>query len=85
MKSDRRAILHLIAIGRLTPAEAERLIVAWNEGREVLLVLFAVIAFAGISQVHTGGLDHAFNVLHSAKVGWLRPMASALTHILGGS
>jgi hypothetical protein len=56
MQSDRRTILHLIAIGRLTPRDAERLIAAWNEGRELLLLLAAVVIFAAVSQLNSGAL-----------------------------
>ncbi len=34
MKKERQAILSLVATGRITPAEAERLLAAWNAGRE---------------------------------------------------
>jgi len=44
MQTDRRSILHLVALGRITPAEAERLLIAWNEGREVVWGLIACIA-----------------------------------------
>jgi len=46
MLTDRRAILHLVALGRITPAEAERLLAAWNEGRESLLALTGCILIA---------------------------------------
>ncbi len=36
MKDDRRAILSLIALGRITPYQAERLLIACNESREVV-------------------------------------------------
>ena len=46
MSSDRRAILALIAMGRITPAEAERLLSAWNECRETAWILVASFGFA---------------------------------------
>ncbi|HEY1984319.1 MAG TPA: hypothetical protein VGG85_02865 [Terracidiphilus sp.] len=51
MQRDRDAILSLIALGRITPAEAERLLVVWNEGREEHWVMAGCVA-AGLSQVH---------------------------------
>jgi len=39
MQTDRRAILTLVALGRITAAEAERLLLALNAGREGLWVL----------------------------------------------
>jgi hypothetical protein len=51
MQTDRSTILHLVALGRITPAEAERLLLAWNEGREELWVLAAGVALAGLAQL----------------------------------
>lgn len=36
MNTNRRTILHQVALGRITPIEAERLLIAWNDGRENL-------------------------------------------------
>jgi hypothetical protein len=44
MRKERQAILHLVAAGRLTGAEAERLLILSNEGRE--WIWFAVLAAA---------------------------------------
>jgi hypothetical protein len=52
MSSDHRVILHLLAEGRISPAEAERLFVAGNEGRELVWMLFTCIAVAVLAQVH---------------------------------
>ena len=52
MTSDRRAILNLIATGRITPAEAERLLAAWNESHETLWIVALGLAFALLAQVH---------------------------------
>ena len=41
MKRERQAILWLVALGRITPREAERLLAAWNVGREEFWVLAA--------------------------------------------
>jgi hypothetical protein len=41
MGKDRLAILSLVALGRITPREAERLLAAWNAGREELLIMGA--------------------------------------------
>jgi hypothetical protein len=48
MRRERQTILSLIALGRITPRESERLLAAWNAGREELWVIAAcaVIGFA---------------------------------------
>ncbi len=44
MKRERQAILSLVALGRITPREAERLLAAWNAGREELWVIGVFVA-----------------------------------------
>ncbi|MGA3045617.1 MAG: hypothetical protein ABSD67_03290 [Terracidiphilus sp.] len=51
MPNDRRAILSLVALGRITPAEAERLLIAWNQGWESVLVCAACIAAVLLAQL----------------------------------
>jgi|HubBroStandDraft_1064217.scaffolds.fasta_scaffold1617338_1 hypothetical protein len=69
MKKDRRTILFLIAHGRITPAEAERLLIAGNEAREGAWLFAAVIAFALLTQADLGhvlpGLTHIAHALFS--------------------
>jgi hypothetical protein len=46
MHSDRRVILSLIAMGRITPSQAERLLATWPDEDDVILkaaVCFAVV------------------------------------------
>ena len=50
MDRERQTILSLVALGRITPAEAERLISASATGRDELLVI-AILAGAGLAQV----------------------------------
>jgi hypothetical protein len=47
-----RAILQLVAQGRLTPLDAERLLLAWNERRETAWVMACVAAIAVVGQLH---------------------------------
>jgi len=49
MDRDRQAILSLIALGRITPREAERLLAAWNAGREEMWIIGAC-AVAALAQ-----------------------------------
>ena len=51
MSSDRRAILALIAMGRITPEPAERLLAAWNESRETAWILVATFGLAALTQI----------------------------------
>ena len=76
MNTDRRAILALIALGRITPAEAERLLVVWNESRETAWILSASVGFALLAQLHLHDFVPMLNHLISTQ-------ASALAHVLG--
>lgn len=44
MNRERQIILSLVALGRITPREAERLLATWNAGREEFWVLGACVA-----------------------------------------
>jgi hypothetical protein len=46
MQNNRRTILSLVAIGRITPVEAERLLIALNVGRETHWTFVACIVIA---------------------------------------
>ena len=48
MHTDRSAILSLVAIGRITPREAERLLAVWPDGDEAVLQLALCLAFLGL-------------------------------------
>jgi hypothetical protein len=50
MDRERQTILSLVALGRITPAEAERLLSASATVRDELLVI-AVLAGIGVAQV----------------------------------
>ena len=52
MSTDRRAILSLVAMGRITAAEAERLLAAWNESRETAWIVGLCLAFACLAQLN---------------------------------
>jgi hypothetical protein len=80
MNSDRRAILALVAMGRITPGQAERLIAAWNDSRETAWILAACLAFAVLAQLHlhelVPGLMHFFEAIHRTL--------SPITDLMGG-
>ena len=52
MDHDRSTILSLVASGRITAGEAERLLAAWNESRETAWILLVCLAFACLAQFH---------------------------------
>jgi hypothetical protein len=43
MHRERQAVLSLIALEKITPREAERLLAAWNAGREEFWVIGACV------------------------------------------
>ncbi len=47
-----RAILQLVAQGRLTPLDAERLLRTWNDRRETAWVMACVAVIAVAGQMH---------------------------------
>ena len=88
MTSDRRAILQLIAAGRITPAEAERLLVAWDETRETLSIVALGLAFALLAQLHLQELVptllHFFNAQIPALAEAMRHAISPISEGMRG-
>lgn len=76
MKEDRRAILSLVAMGRISAAEAERLIAAWSADREV----FWMAAAAVVLVVAQGGFHGAIfgQLSHVLAPGWHRVAQHAI-------
>lgn len=50
MQKERRIILSMIALGRITPREAERLLAVWSLGREEFWVIAACMV-ASLTQI----------------------------------
>jgi len=84
MSTDRRAILALIAMGRITPAEAERLLAAWNESRETAWILVASFGFALLAQLQMHELLPMLRHLVSAHIPALANMLGSLIGAMGG-
>jgi hypothetical protein len=91
MHSNRRTILSLVMLGRITPAEAERLLIAWNAGREGFWVFAACIAVALLAlsnpQQSLSALSH---IAHTLLPGFTMHHALAqaihgLGRLLGGT
>jgi hypothetical protein len=85
MRSDRRAILTLVALGRITPAEAERLLLAcnesaWNSGREPLWILAFCITAVCVAQLDPNAwLLAVTEVIHSL-LAVIHQVLPAITH-----
>ncbi len=88
MNTDRRAILSLVAMGRITAAEAERLLAAWNDSRETAWILALSLAFACVAQLHLRDLlpilMHLFNAQIPALAEAVHHAFSPITDLLGG-
>jgi type II secretory pathway component PulM len=90
MRKERQAILHLVAAGRLSGAEAERLLIASNESRE-LAWLAAVAMLVCIAQ--TGGafwepfarLAHEIPGIFPAMQAAVSALSSNLVTLVGGT
>jgi|GEM_PF-2057956 hypothetical protein len=88
MNTDRRVILSLVAAGRITAAEAERLLVAWNDSRETAWILLLCLAFACLAQLHLHeilpNLMHFFNAQIPALAEAVQHALSPINELLGG-
>jgi hypothetical protein len=79
MQADRRAILALIAMGRITPREAEQLLAVWNESRETAWILLASFGFALLGQLQLHELVPMLTHFMNAQIPAL---AEAMQHAL---
>jgi len=77
MNTDRRAILSLVAMGRITAAEAERLLAAWNESRETAWIVGLCLEFACLAQLN---LRELFPMLMHFCSAQLPALAEAAHH-----
>lgn len=84
MSSDRRAILALIAMGRITPEQAESLLAAWNESRETAWILAASLGFAVLTQFRAHEVLPMLRHFVSAQILALMHMLSAVIGGFGG-
>ena len=84
MNTDRRAILALIAMGRITPAEAERLLAAWNESRETAWILVASLGFALLTQLHMHEFLPTLRHMFGTQLPALANMLGPVTGWMGG-
>jgi hypothetical protein len=82
MKKERQIILSMIALGRITPREAERLLTAWSLGREELWVIAACLS-ACLAQIAPAVVRMVHTLLPEGLPG-LHHAAMAITFWIGG-
>jgi hypothetical protein len=89
MNTDRRTILSLVALGRISPAEAERLLIVWNEGWDnswlfIALIVALVMAVFDLPQALTS-LAHFAQSLLSGREITLHHLLAQVCHPFGES
>lgn len=80
MPSDRRAILQLLANGRIDPAQAERLLVLVSEERETVWALAGCVAIAAVMQLH-GVIPEVVSLCKAALAGSLPVLQHAFASV----
>jgi hypothetical protein len=80
MHTDRSAILSLVALGRITPREAERLLAVWRDGDETILLVALCLAFAALVLPSVGNAVTAF----AQALATLLPAIERAVLLMGG-
>ncbi|MGO9435760.1 MAG: hypothetical protein ACLPH3_11605 [Terracidiphilus sp.] len=88
MDTDRRAILSLVALGRITPREAERLFAVCPNGDDALLRLalclaFAALALPGLNELFFG-ITHVLAALMPALHATVHHTLACVAQVWGG-
>ena len=83
MQRERQTILSLVALGRITPREAERLLAAWNAGREEMWAI-AACAIVGLAQA-SPALGQVVHTLLPGGLQGLHHAVAAITYWIGGA
>ena len=68
MNTDRRVVLTVIAMGRITPAEAERLLAVWDESRETAWILAISLVLVCLAQLNVHSLVPTLMQFFNAQV-----------------
>ena len=85
MRSDRRTILSLLALGRITPSEAERLLIACNASTDDFWIFAACVAATLFTLVPHLGLAALLHVSHVLLANdSLHHALSFIDRLLGG-
>jgi hypothetical protein len=96
MYTNRRAILSLVALRRITPAEAERLIAACSSDREAWWLLAGCALCAGAVQLHShlltglephtlAGVVHLFESAIGGAIPVLHHVLARIATLSGGN
>ena len=75
MRNDPGAILSLVALGRITPREAERLLALWRDGDETILQVALCLALFSLALPYVGDIVIGFGHV-------LATMFPAIEHVL---
>jgi hypothetical protein len=84
MDRERSTILALVASGRITAGEAERLLAAWNDSRETAWILLLCLAFACLAHFHVRELWPLLAHLIPALAEAMHHASWPLNKLLGG-
>ena len=84
MNTDRRAILSLVATGRITPRDAERLLAVWRDSDDALVRMVLCLAFAWLVMSHMGDLFVGISSMLLALAPSLHHSIAFITHCFGG-
>ncbi len=82
MQRERQTILSLVALGRITPREAERLLAAWNAGQEEMWAI-AICAVAGVAQSLPALARTVHTLFPGGLQGWQHAIAT-VAYWMGG-
>jgi hypothetical protein len=88
MYTNRRAILSMVALRRITPAEAERLIAACSSDREAWWLLAGCALCAGLIQLEPHAIAGMVHLFMPVIEGSIPAIHHAIVHIaalLGGN
>ncbi len=88
MYTNRRAILSLVALRRITPAEAERMIAACSGDREAWWLLAGCALCAGLFQLephHLAGMAHVLRPVIENVIPVLHHVVAHIAMLLGGN
>lgn len=80
MNTDRRTIFALVATGRITAAEAERLLASLSDAQEMFCIV-ALCALVCLASLHSGG---ALKATLTAAAHTLHNVIRFALHTIGG-
>jgi hypothetical protein len=89
MNTDRRAILSLIAMGRITPREAERLLAILSDWDDAIVRVAVICAVAWMVVPHVHhvlmGMSQAFDVVGPRLLAAGHHVFTSVSNVFGGA